>query len=76
MALTVEVPSRHGNPRPQSSSFLGLPYRVLNTWTPKVCRIIAFYGYWAIILPHFGGFRYEHQKGTTLRPTGTPEDHG
>ena len=27
------------------------------TWTLKVCRIIAFYGYWAIILPTFGGFR-------------------
>ena len=26
-----------------------------NTWTPKVCRIIAFYRYWAIILPTFGG---------------------
>ena len=25
------------------------------TWTPKVCRIIAFYGSWAIILPTFGG---------------------
>ena len=25
------------------------------TWTPKVCRIIAFYGYWVIILPTFGG---------------------
>ena len=27
------------------------------TWTPKVCRIIAFYRFWAIILPIFGGFR-------------------
>ena len=25
------------------------------TWTPKVCRIIAFYRFWAIILPTFGG---------------------
>ena len=25
------------------------------TWTPKVCRIIAFYLFWAIILPTFGG---------------------
>ena len=24
------------------------------TWTPKVCRIIAFYGFGAIILPTFG----------------------
>ena len=27
------------------------------TWTPKVCRITAFYRYWAIIVPTFGGFR-------------------
>ena len=25
------------------------------TWTPKVCRIIAFCGFWAIILPTFEG---------------------
>ena len=25
------------------------------TWTPKVCRIITFYRFWAIILPTFGG---------------------
>ena len=25
------------------------------TWTPKVCRIIAFYRFWAIILPTFEG---------------------
>ena len=24
-------------------------------WTPKVCRIIAFYRFWAIVLPTFGG---------------------
>ena len=29
--------------------------RPLSTWTPQVCRIIAFYGFWAIILPTFGG---------------------
>ena len=27
----------------------------VSTWTPKVCRIIAFYGYWASILPTLGG---------------------
>ena len=27
------------------------------TWTPKVCRIIAFCEFWAMILPTFGGFR-------------------
>ena len=26
-----------------------------STWTPKVCRIIAFYRFWAIILPTFEG---------------------
>ena len=25
------------------------------TWTPKVCRIMAFYGFWDIILPTLGG---------------------
>ena len=25
------------------------------TWTPKVCRIMAFYRYWAMILPTFIG---------------------
>ena len=34
----------------------GLGFRV--TWTPKVCRIIAFYRLWAIILPTFGGLVY------------------
>ena len=24
------------------------------TWTPKVCRIIAFYRFWAIVLPTLG----------------------
>ena len=27
-------------------------------WNPKVCRIIAFYGFWAIISPILGGLRY------------------
>ena len=27
----------------------------LATWTPKVCRIIALYRFWAIILPPFAG---------------------
>ena len=26
-----------------------------HTWTPKVCRIIAFYRFWAISLPTLGG---------------------
>ena len=25
------------------------------TWTPKVCRIVAFYRFWAMILPTLGG---------------------
>ena len=29
------------------------------TWTPKVCRIIAFYRFWAIILPTLGGLGLE-----------------
>ena len=29
----------------------------LTTWTPTVCRIIAFYRFWAIILPTFRGSR-------------------
>ena len=31
-------------------------------WTPQGCAIIAFYRYWAIISPTFGGFR-EHILG-------------
>ena len=27
----------------------------MHTWTPKVCRIMAFYRFWAIIFPTFGG---------------------
>ena len=34
--------------------------RNILTWTPKVCRIIAFYRFWAIVLP-------------TLRGLGKPE---
>ena len=30
------------------------------TWTPKVCRIIAVYGFWAIMFTYLlGGFRYK-----------------
>ena len=28
---------------------------IVLTWTQKVCRIIAVYRFWAIILPTFGG---------------------
>ena len=28
---------------------------VPSTWTPELCRIIAFYRLWAIILPTLGG---------------------
>ena len=28
---------------------------VKHTWTPKVCRITAFYRLWAIIVPTLGG---------------------
>ena len=36
------------------------------TWTPKVCRIVAFYGYWAIILPTLGGLGNVHSGGCVL----------
>ena len=32
-----------------------LPLQIGSTWTPKVCRIKAFLGFWAIILSTFGG---------------------
>ena len=35
-------------------SIVEIPYKT-PTWTPKVCRIMAFYRFWAIILPTFGG---------------------
>ena len=28
---------------------------LITTWTPKVCRIIAFCRFWAIVLPTVGG---------------------
>ena len=28
---------------------------IRDTWTPKVCRIMAFYRFWATIIPTFGG---------------------
>ena len=42
------------------------PLRPTVTWTPKVCRIIAFCRFWAIILPTFGGL------GTVLLVARTP----
>ena len=27
----------------------------ITTWAPRVCRIMAFYRCWAIVLPTFGG---------------------
>ena len=41
--------------QPWLTSCGGQVYSLLLTWTPKVCRIIAFFRYWAIILPTFGG---------------------
>ena len=32
-------------------------------WTLKLCRIIAFYRDWTIILPTVGGFRYDRSDG-------------
>ena len=28
---------------------MGVPFYIIITWTPKECRIIAFYRFWAII---------------------------
>ena len=39
------------------------------TWTPNVCRIIAFYRIWTIILPTFGGL------GTTDPKSLDPQTH-
>ena len=33
------------------------------TWTPKVCKITAFYGSWAIMLPTFGGLGRVYNLG-------------
>ena len=33
----------------------GYSFMGVYTWTPKVCRIIAFYRFWAILLPTVGG---------------------
>ena len=31
----------------------------VSTWTPKICRIMALYRFWAIILPIFGGVQVD-----------------
>ena len=44
------------NSRVQVSGSRACSFRSLHpTWTPKLCRITAFYGSWAIILPTLGG---------------------
>ena len=40
---------------------------VVATWTPKVCRIIALYRFWDIILLTFGGLGSE-SKTLNLHP--------
>ena len=50
--------SRHQSPtsKPDPAEDYNLWLRGLGfTWTPKVCRIMAFYRFWAIILPILGG---------------------
>ena len=44
------------DPTADRETLSGLPELRERTWTPKVCRIMAFYRYWAIILPTFRGF--------------------
>ena len=53
MNLGWKAYKRAPNPKPwgPGAGFRGLGF----TWTPKVCRIIAFSGYGAIILPTLGG---------------------
>ena len=41
---------RRRTPDPQNEKDSGAGF----TWAPKVCRIIAVYRFWAIILPTFG----------------------
>ena len=41
--------------------------QILISWTPKVCRIITLFGFWAIILPTFGGLG-SFQDPYFLRP--------
>ena len=44
-------------------------------WTPKVCRIIACYRCWAIILPTFGGFNWivvQRNTGSGGKVVGPP----
>ena len=40
------------------------------TWTPEVCRIIAFCRFWAISLPTFGGLGNSFTKTATERGSG------
>ena len=49
---------------------VGLPslevLRNTATWTPKVCRIIAFYGFWAFFLRTFEGLGSRHNSSCYL----------
>ena len=49
-----------GSPGPKTYTSIHLQrssagWHIDSTWTPKVCRIIAFDRCWAMILPSFGG---------------------
>ena len=50
VALRQPSTDRRRTPDPQNEKDSGAGF----TWAPKVCRIIAVYRFWAIILPTFG----------------------
>ena len=68
---TVHGPDLSRNPV-LGSELTGVGVLEWSLPTPKVCRIIAFYRYWAIILPTLGGFKVEGFRGrvadSRLRP--------
>ena len=65
MQLIIVFLIRVRNPRKPQDHYLGYIVHqkvgIWITWTPKVCTIIAFYRFWAIILPTFGGLGKDAQ---------------
>ena len=49
---------------------------VIRTWNPKVCRILAFFmGFWAIILPTFGGLSLGKPESSVMFAISVLPDH-
>ena len=64
---------RHSPVCPSNLTFQGSGF-IICTWTPQVCRIMAFYGFWAVVLPTFGVGKAQCTGGPfVVRDTKAPE---